>query len=175
MKCSRGKARRDEQVNPRLTQNWHPAKDSPMEPLMHERRTHPQAEALRPLDSMVARLHETARTGLVQDRALPRVLSVAPSSHLSPHIELDLLDAQAECRRLVRAGTEMHEEILVLHHQLAATGQQVQALLADQQEYVQTRIKLQFLEARVDALLQSASWRITKPLRLLYRQLTGRA
>ncbi len=69
----------------------------------------------------------------------------------------------------------MHEEILVLHHQLAATGQQVQALLADQQEYVQTRIKLQFLEARVDALLQSASWRITKPLRLLYRQLTGRA
>ncbi len=169
MKCSCGKARRDEQRNLRLAQNMPPAKDFTVKPSMHERHTQPQA--VRPLDNTGAQLQESAARG----RAMRHEPSAASSSSPRQHVELDLLDAQTECRRLVRAGTKMHEEILLLHNELATTRQQIQALLADQQELAQARVKSQSLEALVDALLQSASWRITKPLRLLYSLLTSRA
>lgn len=82
-------------------------------------------------------------------------------------LEIDLLDAREECRRLKRAGADMHAEMLALHRALSAARQQTQALLADRRERGE-------LQSRVDALLQSRSWRITRPLRWIYGLLPGR-
>jgi len=162
------------------------AQDGPVTELSSERecavghaidnhRTAELAEAMGRPSGAAAFVQGTKRTVLCED-SLPS--SPKAESMYAPNCQdekLDLLDAQAECRRLVRAGVQMHEEILLLHRELSATRLQVQALLSDQRESAQDKVKLQFLEARVDALLHSASWRITKPLRLLYRLLVGHA
>jgi hypothetical protein len=88
-------------------------------------------------------------------------------------IELDLIDTREECRRLARAGAEMHDEILALNRALLAARQQVQILLVNQRELEQLRATRHSLQAQVDALVRSGSWRITKPIRMIYSLLSS--
>jgi hypothetical protein len=112
-------------------------------------------------------------SGGISARMEQGALRVSARDHR--RVELDLIDAREECRRLARAGAEMHDEILELHRALLAARQQVQILLANQRELDQLRAARHSLQAQVDALVRSGSWRITKPLRMVYSLLSSQS